>query len=291
MEQSYGTVLWNSILDNLIIDYESAIRLGFFLGILLLMATLETVFPRRAKIKSHHPSLRQSRGLSNFSLAFVASILTRIMLPIGLVGFAFYCQQSGWGLFNQALLSPINSAVIFIVSLVLFDFIIYWQHRIFHYVPVLWRLHKVHHSDQEFDVTTGIRFHPFEILLSIAIKFAVVVIFGLTPESIIAFEVILNGLAMFNHSNFKIPLTVDYYLRKLIVTPDMHRVHHSQIPTETNSNFGFNISLWDRLFGSYQDQPSLGHEGIEIGLREYKGTEQPNKLLTLLVMPFKTSKK
>jgi sterol desaturase/sphingolipid hydroxylase (fatty acid hydroxylase superfamily) len=119
----------------------------------------------------------------------------------------------------------------------------------------------------------------------------VVVIFGLTPESIIAFEVILNGLALFNHSNFKIPLTIDYYLRKFIVTPDMHRVHHSQIPKETNSNFGFNISLWDRLFGSYRDQPSLGHEGIEIGLSEYKDTEQPNKLLTLLIMPFKTSKK
>jgi sterol desaturase/sphingolipid hydroxylase (fatty acid hydroxylase superfamily) len=278
-------------LENWIIDYESVIRLGFFLGILVLVATLEAVFPRRQKIKNATRSLSNSRGLSNFSLAFVASILTRILLPIGLVAFAFYCQQSGWGLFNQALLSPINSIVIFIVSLVLFDFIIYWQHRIFHYVPVLWRLHKVHHSDQEFDVTTGIRFHPLEILLSIAIKFSVVLMFGLTPESIIAFEVILNGLAMFNHSNFKIPLTIDYYLRKFIVTPDMHRVHHSQIPKETNSNFGFNISLWDRLFGSYRDQPKLGHDGMEIGLSEYKDTEQPNKLLTLLVMPFKTSKK
>ena len=277
-------------MDNWIIDYETAIRLSFFFGILILMAILQTLFPRRKRARSSNNSTSSFRWLNNLSLAFLASIFTRIVLPISLVSFAFYCQESDWGLFNQAFFKSINSMVIFIFSLVLFDLIIYWQHRIFHYIPLLWRLHKVHHSDQHFDVTTGIRFHPLEILLSIAIKFAVVLIFGLTAESIIVFEVILNGLALFNHSNFKIPLTVDYYLRKFIVTPDMHRVHHSQIPKETNSNFGFNISLWDRLFGSYRDQPSLGHDGIEIGLKEFKGTEQPNELSTLLMMPFSSKK-
>lgn len=274
-------------MENWLINYEASIRLGCFMGLFILMALLEMQFPRR-----QHTTKRVwgMRWLNNLSLAFIASIVSRIMLPISLAGFAFYCQQAGWGLFNQVFFQPLNNILIFIFSLILFDFIIYWQHRIFHYIPFLWRLHKVHHSDQNFDTTTGIRFHPLEILFSIAIKFTVVVIFGLSAESIIAFEVILNGLALFNHSNFKIPLTMDYYLRKLIVTPDMHRVHHSQIPKETNSNFGFNISFWDRLFGSYIAQPSLGHDNIEIGLKEYKDTEQPNKLFTLLIMPFKSSK-
>jgi sterol desaturase/sphingolipid hydroxylase (fatty acid hydroxylase superfamily) len=288
-------------MENWIIDFESTIRLSCFIGLFILMALLEMLFPRRqhnqsnANSNSHYKntttSIRGMRWLNNLSLAFTASILTRIVLPISLVSFAIYCQTSAFGLFNQEFFTSTNSIFIFIFSLVLFDFIIYWQHRIFHYVPLLWRLHKVHHSDQAFDVTTGVRFHPLEILLSIVIKFSVVFIFGLTAESIIAFEVILNALALFNHSNFKIPLTVDYYLRKFIVTPDMHRVHHSQIPKETNSNFGFNISLWDRLFGSYIDQPSLGHDGIEIGLREYKEAEQSKGLLTLLIMPFMRSKK
>jgi sterol desaturase/sphingolipid hydroxylase (fatty acid hydroxylase superfamily) len=288
-------------MENWIIDYESVIRLSCFIGIFLLMALLEMKFPRRQHNKkndnsNNHPqnvtkSFLGMRWLSNLSLAFTASILTRMVLPISLVSFAFYCETSGFGLFNQDFFLSSHGSIIFMFSLILFDFIIYWQHRVFHYVPLLWRLHKVHHSDQNFDVTTGIRFHPLEIILSIAIKFSVVFIFGLTAESIIAFEVILNGLALFNHSNFKVPVTIDHYLRKLIVTPDMHRVHHSQIPRETNSNFGFNISLWDRLFGSYQDQPSLGHDGIEIGLKEYKEAEQSKGLLTLLIMPFKRSKK
>lgn len=288
-------------MEHWIIDNEPALRLGFFIGIFLLMATLEMLYPRKRNFlkpknrtfnshgvsQNNTESIRGFRWFNNLSLSFSASILMRLILPLGLVGFSLYCQAIGLGLFNLDFFNQINSIFIFIFSLILFDCIIYWQHRIFHYVPFLWRLHKVHHSDQAFDVTTGIRFHPLEILLSIGIKFLVVLIFGLTAESIIAFEVILNGLALFNHSNFKIPLTVDYYLRKFIVTPDMHRVHHSQIPTETDSNFGFNISLWDRLFGSYQDQPSLGHDGIEIGLKEYKDTEQPKKLSNLLLMPFK----
>jgi sterol desaturase/sphingolipid hydroxylase (fatty acid hydroxylase superfamily) len=275
-------------MDHWIFEYESAIRLGCFFGIFALMALLETRFPR---LPYTIKKVRSIRWFNNISLAVIASIFTRILLPISLISFAVYCQTSALGLFNQRSFAQSNSVFIFIISLILFDFIIYWQHRMFHKIPLLWRLHKVHHSDKSFDVSTGIRFHPLEILLSIAIKFSVVGIFGLTPESIIAFEVLLNALALFNHSNVKIPVTLDYYLRKLVVTPDMHRVHHSQIPKETNSNFGFNISLWDRLFGSYQDQPSLGHENIEIGLKDYIDSDEPNKLTKMLSMPFRAAKK
>lgn len=273
-------------MEHWILGYESSIRLSFFLGIFVLMAILEVTFPRR---NTEH-KIRRGRWLNNISLAFIASIITRVILPITLVSFAIDCQNSNWGLFNQDLFSQVNPIFIFIFSLILFDCIIYWQHRIFHQLPFLWRLHKVHHSDQAFDVTTAIRFHPLEILLSIGVKFSVVLIFGLPAESIIVFEVMLNALALFNHSNVKIPVHIDCYIRKLIVTPDMHRVHHSQVPDETNSNFGFNISLWDRLFDSYREQPSLGHDGIEIGLKEYKDSDQPKRLTKLLSMPFQSPK-
>lgn len=280
-------------MDHWILGYESAIRLSCFFGIFTLMALLEFRFPR---LPYDTNKVRGMRWINNLSLAIIASILTRIILPISLISFALYCQNVDWGLFNQdfflqSLFPQSSRVVIFITSLILFDFIIYWQHRIFHHIPFLWRLHKVHHSDKEFDVTTGIRFHPLEIICSIAIKFSVVLLFGLSPESIIAFEVMLNALALFNHSNVKIPIAIDYYLRKFIVTPDMHRVHHSQIPMETNSNFGFNISLWDRVFGSYQDQPRLGHENIDLGLKEYIDSEEPKHLTKMLTMPFKPSKK
>ncbi|MEH6449728.1 MAG: sterol desaturase family protein [Oleispira sp.] len=275
-------------MDHWIFEYESAIRLSCFFGIFALMALLETRFPRLAyNVKP----IRGIRWLNNISLAIIASIITRIILPISLISFAIYCQTAALGLFNQDVFAHSNSILIFIISLILFDFIIYWQHRIFHKIPILWRLHKVHHSDKAFDVSTGIRFHPLEILVSIAIKFSVVWVFGLPAESIIVFEVMLNALALFNHSNVKIPLAIDYYLRMLVVTPDMHRVHHSQIPTETNSNYGFNISLWDRIFGSYQDQPSLGHDNIEIGLKDFIDSDEPKHLITMLTMPFKSSTK
>ena len=275
-------------MEHWILGHESSIRLSFFFGLFVLMAVLETQSPRR---QLANKPVRSGRWSHNISLSFLASVLTRILLPISLVSFAIDCQVSGVGLLNLAVFDDTSGLLLFVISLVLFDLIIYWQHRIFHFVPVLWRLHKVHHSDQYLDVTTGIRFHPLEILASIAIKFFVVFIFGLSAESIIAFEVMLNGLALFNHSNVKIPLSIDHHLRKFIVTPDMHRVHHSQIPSETNSNFGFNISLWDHLFGSYQDQPRLGHEGIEIGLKEFNTSRKPMLFLKLLVMPFHTSKK
>lgn len=275
-------------MEHWILGYEASIRLSFFLGLFVLMAVLEAQFPRRQLLNQ---PVRSGRWLHNISLSFLASVLTRIILPISLVSFAIDCQASGMGLFNLPFFDDTSGLLLFVISLVLFDLIIYWQHRIFHFVPVLWRLHKVHHSDQHFDVTTGIRFHPLEILASIAIKFAVVFIFGLSAESIIAFEVMLNGLALFNHSNVKIPLSIDRHLRKFIVTPDMHRVHHSQIPSETDSNFGFNISLWDHLFGSYQGQPKLGHEGIEIGLREFNKGRKPLQFFKLLMMPFHSSQK
>ncbi len=271
-----------------ILSHEPLLRLCFFLGIFFIMANLELIVPRRQPQNNTLGIKRLNRWFNNLSLITLSSLIAKIVLPIGLASFAIYCQQSEWGLFNQDIISSnISYAALFIFSLLIFDFIIYWQHRIFHKVQWLWRLHQVHHSDTAFDVTTGIRFHPIEILLSIAIKFAVVLIFGFSAESIIVFEILLNALALFNHSNVQIPLTIDKQVRKIIVTPDMHRVHHSTIPKEHNSNFGFNISLWDRLFSSYQDQPELGHKNIEIGLNAFTDSDKPNRLIQLLLMPFK----
>lgn len=267
------------------IDYELTIRLTCFLTLFIVLAIVEVFAPRIQQGNHKAGTVRMLRWSNNFSLIILASVLAKLILPMSLAAFALYCQHVSWGLFNQSFFAQTSSGLIFIFSLLLFDFIIYWQHRIFHRVPLLWRLHKVHHSDQAFDVSTGIRFHPLEILLSIAIKFCVILTFGLPASSIIVFEVILNALALFNHSNITIPF--DRHIRKLVVTPDMHRVHHSQISTELNSNFGFNLSLWDRIFNSYQDQPRLGHLHIKIGLSQYQNSDQPKRLSKLLTMPFK----
>jgi sterol desaturase/sphingolipid hydroxylase (fatty acid hydroxylase superfamily) len=272
------------VMGDWMIDYESTIRLTCFLTLFIVLAIVEVFAPRIQQGNNKAGTVRMLRWSNNFSLIILASVLAKLILPMSLASFALYCQHVSWGLFNQSFFAQASSGLIFIFSLLLFDFIIYWQHRIFHRVPLLWRLHKVHHSDQAFDVSTGIRFHPLEILLSIAIKFCVVLTFGLPASSIIVFEVILNALALFNHSNITIPF--DRHIRKLIVTPDMHRVHHSQISTELNSNFGFNLSLWDRIFYSYIDQPSKGHKNIDIGLREFSNIKDPNNLVLLLKIPF-----
>lgn len=273
-------------MDLWIFNNETAIRLSCFLGIFFLMAILEIKYPRR---QYNLKQIRGIRWLNNIVLAATSSILSRLILPLGLISFAIQCQTSTWGLFNQDFSVSLNYTFVFIISLIIFDFIIYWQHRLFHKIPLLWRLHKVHHCDQTFDVTTGIRFHPLEILLSIGIKFLAVFIFGFSPISIIVFEILLNAVALFNHSNVKIPLSIDHFVRRLIVTPDMHRVHHSQIPSEFNSNFGFNISLWDRIFHSYKGQPMKGHQAIQIGLKEFRINNAANRLLPLLIMPFITA--
>lgn len=264
---------------DLIQQYEASIRLAFFIGILLIMAAWETFSPRR--------QLKISRGyrwFNNLGLVLLNTLLVRVAFPTATVGMALLAAEQGWGvltLFDWPL------AVTVLFSIVILDFMIWLQHVTVHAIPALWRLHRVHHADPDYDVTTGLRFHPLEILLSMAIKFIVIVALGPPVVAVILFEVILNGMAMFNHGNVKLPLGLDAVLRWLVVTPDMHRVHHSTIDSETNSNFGFNLSIWDRIFGTYQAQPEGGHENMQIGIHGFYKQQEVSNLLGMLVLPFR----
>jgi len=208
--------------------------------------------------------------------------LSRLLFPILPVGLAVLCKELGWGLLNNVAMPTWIGVSIGVVVL---DCAIYLQHVMFHAVPVLWRLHRMHHADLDFDVTTGLRFHPFEIMLSMGIKLGVIAALGLPAVAVVAFEVLLNGTAMFNHGNLRLPVILDRALRLVVVTPDMHRVHHSVVIREANSNFGFNLPWWDKLFGTYRPQPAAGHEDMSIGLGRYR---DPKRLTLpwLLVMPF-----
>jgi sterol desaturase/sphingolipid hydroxylase (fatty acid hydroxylase superfamily) len=255
---------------------EIAIRLSFFFLIFAIIAIWELLAPRRALSTS-----KTSRWLSNLAITFLNPATERLVFPILAVSMALKAQQYGWGLLNHYNL-PFWPAMV--VAVVVLDFATYLQHVMFHAVPLLWRLHMVHHADLDFDVTTGLRFHPIEMILSMGIKLAVVVVFGPPAMAVLTFEVILNATAMFNHGNIYLPLRIDQVLRLLIVTPDMHRVHHSVLPREANSNFGFNLPWWDRLFGTYRHQPTEGHEGMSIGLRQF---QEPGRLTFpwLLILP------
>jgi len=259
------------------LENEAVIRLGFFLGTFFVLALLERMAPRRV-LSTPKPA----RWFANLGIVTLDTLLVRFLFPVLPVGFALLCQQEGWGLLNY-FHAPFGLAVF--AGVVLFDFFIYIQHVLFHHVPTLWRLHMIHHADLDFDLTTGIRFHPVEIILSMGIKLGLVYLFGPPALSVILFEVILNATAMFNHSNLKLPLGLDGVLRLFIVTPDMHRVHHSVILRERNSNFGFNLSLWDRIFGTYRPQPERGHDGMVIGLANFRDPSRLS-LLHLLAMPF-----
>lgn len=237
---------------------EPQLRLIVFLGVLVAMALWELAAPRRRR-----EIPRVIRWTNNLGLVVIDTIVLRLSFPILAVGLAVIAQDSGWGLFN---IIDAPGWVAVIVSIVVLDLVIYLQHVMFHAVPALWRLHRMHHADLEFDVTTGLRFHPVEILLSMGIKLAVVAALGPPAVAVLIFEVLLNATAMFNHSNIRLPMLVDRFLRLIVVTPDMHRVHHSIIPEETNSNFGFNLPWWDRLLGTYKAQPKAGHEGMTIGI-------------------------
>jgi len=225
---------------------------------------------------------KATRWVSNLGLVLIDSILVRLVFPVTLMAVAFLARQRGWGLFNQF---QLPYALDPILGVLILDLAIYLQHIMFHSVPLLWRLHMVHHTDMDFDVTTGIRFHPIEIILSMGIKMAVVLLTGPLPLAIPIFEILLNGTSMFNHGNVRYPLTIDRWLRLLVVTPEMHRVHHSVIRWETNSNLGFNFPWWDRLFGTYRPQPAKGHLEMTIGLDQYK---EPKKLTLpwLIALPF-----
>jgi sterol desaturase/sphingolipid hydroxylase (fatty acid hydroxylase superfamily) len=261
-----------------VLHHEPAIRLGFFFGMLAIMAGWEVVAPRRELTTS-----KPARWTSNLGIVLLNSIVLRLLFPAGAAGVASFWAHQGWGLLNQADL-PHGLAVV--LSVVALDLVIYLQHVMFHAVPVLWRLHRMHHADLDFDVTTGARFHPIEIILSMLIKFAVIVVLGVPALAVIAFEVLLNATAMFNHSNVSMPPALDRIIRCFIVTPDMHRVHHSMQDFEANSNFGFNLSLWDKLLGTYQDQPVSGHENMALGIRDFREPQQVDRLAGMLALPF-----
>lgn len=261
----------------IIIHHEPIIRLGVFAGIFLAVALGELFAPRRRLSTS-----RASRWCINLGIVIVNTLILRLLFPIAAVGAAIIATEKHWGLFNNVAIHPY---VAMALSVIILDWTIYIQHVLFHAVPILWRLHMVHHADLDFDLTTGARFHPIEIMISMVIKIAVVVLIGASAVSVIIFEVLLNGMAMFNHGNLFIPFGFDRLLRLIVVTPDMHRVHHSVFPFETNSNFGFNLSWWDRLMGTYRDQPSMGHEGMTIGLNQFRDPSRLT-LLKILVLPF-----
>ena len=216
-------------------------------------------------------------------MAVLDTVLGRIVAPTGAVGFALFAEERGWGLFNMVAL-PVWLELL--LALFLLDLAIYLQHRLFHYVPVLWRLHRMHHADLDVDVTTGARFHPVEILLSLGIKFLVVVPLGATPLAVLLFEIALNGTSMFNHSNVRVAPTIERVLRWLVVTPDMHRVHHSIARRETDSNFGFNFPWWDRLFGTYRPQPEAGHQAMTLGIEQFRDSKEL-RLDRMLTQPFR----
>ena len=264
-------------MEEFILNNEKYIRMSFFFGIFLIMAIWELVAPRRVLSVS-----KSTRWLNNLGIVFLNSFIVRLIFPTAAVGMALLAQECSWGLFNNF---DLPSFVIVALSLIALDMMIYLQHVMVHAVPALWRLHWMHHADTDIDVTTGSRFHPIEIILSMLIKFSAIVVLGAPIVAVLIFEVLLNATAMFNHSNVKLPITLDRILRTLIVTPDMHRVHHSINDFETNSNFGFNLSIWDRIFGTYQAQPVEGHINMTIGIKQFRDTKWLS-LPRLLLIPF-----
>jgi sterol desaturase/sphingolipid hydroxylase (fatty acid hydroxylase superfamily) len=264
-------------MNDFILDHEPAIRLASFLGIFAVMAVWELLAPRRVLSQS-----KRQRWFNNLGLVVFNTALLRLVFPLAAVGMATTAELNGWGLFNRVE-PPWWLALS--ASVIILDGAIYLQHVMFHALPLFWRLHRVHHADLDFDVTTGSRFHPVEILLSILIKFAVIVLLGPPIIAVVVFEVLLNASSMFNHSNVRLPTPLDVLLRWLIVTPDMHRVHHSHLDHETNSNFGFNLSIWDRLFGTYRNQPQEGHEGMVIGIDTFRDAAHCITLRGMLGMP------
>lgn len=255
---------------------EQIIRLAFFFGVLAVVAVWEVIAPRRTLTDS-----KGRRWFANLSLVVIDTAVIRF-LPVLPVGMALMAQERGWGILNIIMLPGWIKIVLAVVVL---DFVIYLQHALFHFLPILWRLHRMHHTDLDIDVTTGNRFHPMEIVISIGIKLAAVALIGPPVVAVVAFEVVLNATSQFNHGNIRIPEGLDRWLRLVVVTPDMHRVHHSVIARETNSNFGFNLPWWDRLCGTYRSQPEQGHTGMSIGLREFRNPAMLN-LPRLLIQPF-----
>ncbi len=259
-----------------ITENEPTVRLGAFAGVFLLVAVWEVLAARRRLTQS-----KARRWAANLGLVVLNTVVLRLLFPTAAVGAAAFAATRGWG---GLALVELPVAVEVLLAVVVLDLAIYLQHVMFHAVPRLWRLHLVHHADPDFDVTTGARFHPVEILLSMGIKLALVVALGPPVVAVLLFEVLLNATAMFNHGNVRLPRALDRVLRWLVVTPDMHRVHHSVLVAEANSNFGFNLPWWDRLLGTYTDQPAAGHQEMRIGLARLG--EAPVGLVWMLWAPF-----
>jgi len=259
-----------------IIDNELVIRLGCFLGVFVIMACWELFTPYRVLTIS-----KPRRWFYNLAMVVIDSAIVRVIFPAAVVGMAFTAAEREWGLFN---IVDVPAWLSIVATVIILDFVIYMQHVMFHAIPTLWRLHMVHHTDLDIDVSTGNRFHPGEIVISMLIKMAVVILIGPPLVAVVIFEVVLNATSMFNHSNVRLPTPLDKLLRMIVVTPDMHRVHHSVIKRETNSNYGFNLPWWDRVFGTYRDQPEAGHLNMVIGLEQYRDENQLT-LSKLLILP------
>lgn len=265
-------------MSEFLLSNEPYIRLAAFASIFTIMALWEVLAPRRKQVIE-----RTTRWPSNIGVVVLDTAVVRILFPTTAVGFALFAEAKGFGLLN---VWQVPYALAVVVAVIVLDFVIYLQHVLFHAVPVLWRLHRMHHADLEFDLTTGARFHPIEIALSMVIKLAVIAALGPPAVAVLIFEVLLNATAMFNHSNVRFPERIDRLLRWVVVTPDMHRVHHSIVVRETNSNFGFNLPWWDCLFGTYRAQPEAGHERITIGVEEIRDASE-QRLDRMLTQPFR----
>lgn len=265
-------------MEAFMLAYEEQIRLAVFFGALVAVGLVEMAAPRRKLSEK-----KLVRWTNNLGIVLLYTVLLRLIFPVLAVSMAQLSARNGWGFLNMVDL-PLWLEVL--VAVVILDLLIYLQHVMFHAIPALWRLHRMHHADLDYDVTTGLRFHPIEIILSMGIKLAAVALIGPSAIAVFLFEMLLNGMAMFNHGNFRLPIWLDNTLRWVVVTPDMHRVHHSVSPSEANTNFGFNLSWWDRLLGTYLPQPRDGHTGMTIGLGMFRESREL-WLDRLLTQPFR----
>ena len=265
-------------MPEILLAHEPAVRLGAFVGVLAVMAVWELCAPRR-----HQTVGRGTRWTGNLGIVVLDSLFVRLLLPTAAIGVALVAETRHWGLLHAL---PVPTWLAAVAGVILLDLAIYLQHVLFHAVPVLWRFHRVHHADLELDVTTGVRFHPIEILASTGIKLGVVAALGTPAAAVLGFEVLLNATSMFNHGNVRLPARLERMLRWIIVTPDMHRVHHSVVPYETNSNFGFNLPWWDRLFGTYRAEPAAGHDRMTIGIDQFRDPREL-RLGRMLLQPFR----
>lgn len=262
-------------------ENEGLIRILAFAGVFLAMASLEFVLPRKERVQP-----RVTRWITNFGLVIIDSLVLRALFPVLAVGVAIWAESKSYGLFAYLNWPYWLEVILTVIAL---DFAIYWQHVAAHKIPVFWLVHRVHHADRDLDASSGLRFHPIEIVLSMLFKFLVIILLGAPALGVFLFEILLNGCAMFNHANLKIPAAADRALRWVIVTPDMHRVHHSILRREADTNYGFNLSIWDRMFRSYTEQPEGGHDGMTLGLSDQQ-TEKPSRLSWCLIFPFQRKK-